>query len=260
MTFTETTSSGKRFGIMLSIALCLLTLTSAWAAEVKVAVAGNFAQPMKDIATEFEKDTGHKLNLSQGATGKFYAQISNGAPFDILLSADDETPAKLIKEGKAVSGSQFTYAIGRLVLWSPDDKLVDQGGAVLKSDKFKFLSIANAKVAPYGRAAVQTMQKLGVLSSIEPRVVQGESITQTHQFVSTGNAQLGFVALSQVWDGSKIKSGSAWIVPESMHEQLKQDIVLLNPGKESPAASALIDYIKSEKSKKIIERYGYRLP
>jgi len=239
-------------GILLSV--------SAQAAEVKVAVAANFAQPMKDIAAEFEKDTGHKLAITQGATGKFYAQITNGAPFEVFLSADDETPAKLVKEGKAVTGTQFTYAIGRLVLWSPDEKLVDQGGAVLKTDRFKYISIANAKVAPYGRAAVQTMQKLGVLSAIEPRVVQGESITQTHQFVTTGNAQLGFVALSQVWENNRIKSGSGWIVPEDMHEQLRQDVVLLNPGKESSAANALVNYLKSDKAKKLIERYGYKLP
>ena len=246
----------KQF-IMLAASLLLATSTNA--AEVKVAVAANFAQPMKDIAAEFEKDTGHKLNLTQGATGKFYAQITNGAPFEVFLSADDETPSKLVKEGKAIAATQFTYAIGRLVLWSPDEKLVDQGGGVLKTDKFKFLSIANARVAPYGRAAVQTMQKLGVLTAIEPRVVQGESISQTYQFVTSGNAQLGFVALSQVWDSGKLKSGSAWIVPEDMHEQLRQDIVLLNPGKESKAATALVDYLKSDKARKVIERYGYKL-
>ncbi|MFM7227673.1 MAG: molybdate ABC transporter substrate-binding protein [Betaproteobacteria bacterium] len=248
-----------RINALITLIGAMLISASIQAAEVKVAVAGNFAQPMKDIAAEFEKDTGHKINLTQGATGKFYAQITNGAPFEVFLSADDETPTKLVKEGKAVAGTQFTYAIGRLVLWSPDEKLVDQGGGVLKTDKFKFLSIANAKVAPYGRAAVQTMQKLGVLTAIEPRVVQGESITQTHQFVTTGNAQLGFVALSQVWDGGKIKSGSAWIVPEDMHEQLKQDFVLLNPGKDSKAALALVEYLKSDKAKKIIDRYGYKL-
>lgn len=247
MTFRWTTILAT---MMLSVAV--------HAAEVKVAVAANFAQPMKDIAAEFEKETGHKVALSQGATGKFYAQISNGAPFEVFLSADDETPTKLVKEGKAVDGSQFTYAIGRLVLWSPDEKLVDQGGGVLKTDKFKHVAIANAKVAPYGRAAVQTMQKLGVLSTIEPRVVQGESIAQTFQFVSTGNAQLGFVALSQVMEQGKMKPGSAWVVPESMHEQLKQDAVLLNPGKASSVASALLAYLKSDKAKKIMEGYGYR--
>ena len=243
----------------LAIIASSLFLFTAHAAEVKVAVAANFAQPMKEIAAEFEKDTGHKLNLTQGATGKFYAQISNGAPFEVFLSADDETPGRLIKEGKAVAGSQFTYAIGRLALWSPDANFVDQGGDVLKTDKFKFIAIANARVAPYGRAAVQTMQKLGVLTKIEPRVVQGESISQTFQFVTSGNAQLGFVALSQVWENGKLKTGSAWVVPEVMHEQLRQDVVLLNPGKDSQAAAALIDYLKSDKARKFIERYGYKL-
>lgn len=240
-------------------AASLLLAASAHAAEVKVAVAANFVQPMKEIAAEFEKDSGHKVTLSQGASGKFYAQISNGAPFHVLLSADDETPTRLVNEGKAVSGTQFTYAIGRLALWSPDATLVDQGGGVLKTDKFRFLSIANAKVAPYGRAAVQTLQKLGVLSAVEPRVVQGESIAQAHQFVSSGNAQLGFVALSQVWENGKLKSGSAWIVPEDMHEQLKQDVVLLNAGKDSKPAMALVEYLRSDKARKIIERYGYQL-
>lgn len=245
-----------KLGVM---AASLLLAAAVHAAEVKVAVAANFAQPMKDIAAEFEKDTGHKVALSQGASGKFYAQITNGAPFEVFLSADDETPAKLVKEGKAVAGTQFTYAIGRLVLWSPDAKLVDQGGGVLKTDNFRFLSIANARVAPYGRAAVQVMQKLGVLTALEPRVVQGESIAQTFQFVSSGNAQLGFIALSQVWENGRLKSGSGWIVPDAMHEQLKQDVVLLNPGKDSKAATELINYLKSDKAKKIIDRYGYQL-
>ncbi len=238
----------------------LLLAASTQAAEVRVAVAANFAQPMKEIAAEFGKETGHRVQLSQGASGKFYAQISNGAPFELFLSADDETPARLRKEGKAVAGTVVTYAIGRLALWSSDPKLVDAGGAVLKGDGFRFLAIASAKVAPYGRAAVQVMQKLGVLTRIEPRVVQGESITQAYQFVSSGNAQLGFVALSQVWEGGKLRSGSAWIVPEEMHDELRQDAVLLNPGKDAPAARALLTYLTSDKAKKIIERYGYRLP
>ena len=224
-----------------------------------MAVAANFAQTLKEISTVFEQDTGHKLAITQGSTGKLYAQISQGAPFEVLLSADDETPEKLITEGKAITGTRFTYAIGRLALWSPRPDLVDEGGQVLKTDKFRFLASANARVAPYGRAAVQVMQKLGVLASIEPRVVQGESITQTFQFVSTGNAQLGFVALSQINENGKIKSGSAWIVPENMHEQLRQDAVLLNPGKDSAAASALLNFLKSEKAKKIIAAHGYQL-
>ena len=238
--------------------LALFVSVATHAAEVKVAVAANFAQTLKEISTVFEQDTGHKLAITQGSTGKLYAQISQGAPFEVLLSADDETPEKLITEGKAITGTRLTYAIGRLALWSPKPDLVDEGGQVLKTDKFRFLAIANARVAPYGRAAVQVMQKLGVLASIEPRVVQGESITQTFQFVSTGNAQLGFVALSQITENGKLKSGSAWIVPENMHEQLRQDAVLLNPGKDSAAASALLNFLKSDKAKKIIASHGYQ--
>lgn len=242
----------------ITLVLLLSMVFSVNATELKVAVAANFAQTLKEISTVFEKDTGHKLAITQGSTGKLYAQISQGAPFEVFLSADDETPEKLITEGKAISGTRFTYAIGRLALWSPRPDLVDEGGQVLKTDKFRFLAIANARVAPYGRAAVQVMQKLGVLASIEPRVVQGESITQTFQFVSTGNAQLGFVALSQISENGKIKSGSAWIVPENLHEQLRQDALLLNPGKDSPAASALLNFLKSDKAKKIIASHGYQ--
>ncbi len=247
------------YRILISVLMTILLASATQAGEVKVAVAANFAQTMKEIAAEFEKETRHKVVLSQGATGKFYAQISNGAPFEVLLSADDETPTKLVSEGKAVAGTQFTYAIGRLVLWSPDASLVDSEAGVLKTDKFRHIAIANAKVAPYGMAAVQTLQKLGLLSKLEPRVVQGESIAQAFQFVSTGNAQLGFIALSQVWENGQLKSGSAWIVPEAMHEALQQDAVLLNPGKESAVATALLNYLKSDKARKIMERYGYRL-
>jgi len=231
---------------------------NAQAAEIKVAVASNFANTLKEIAVEFQRDTGHQLAITPGATGKFYAQISHGAPFDVFLSADDETPRKLAQEGKAIAASQFTYALGRLALWSPSPDLVDKNADILKTDKFKYIAIANAKVAPYGQAAVQTMQKLGVLSKIEPRVVQGESIAQTFQFVSTGNAQLGFVALSQIFENGKIKIGSAWIVPEEMHEQLKQDAVVLQSCKNTSACQALMDYLKSEKIKKMMSSYGYK--
>jgi len=231
---------------------------NAQAAEIKVAVASNFANTLKEIAVEFQRDTGYQLAITPGATGKFYAQISNGAPFDVFLSADDETPRKLAQEGKAIAASQFTYATGRLALWSPSPDLVDKNADILKTDKFKYIAIANSKVAPYGQAAVQTMQKLGVLSKIEPRVVQGESIAQTFQFVSTGNAQLGFVALSQIFENGKIKTGSAWIVPEEMHEQLKQDAVVLQSCKNTSACQALMDYLKSEKIKKMMSSYGYK--
>ena len=240
------------------LAAVLMTAT-AWghAGEVSVAVAANFAGTMKDIAADFTKKTGHKVSWTPGATGRFYAQITNGAPFDILLSADDETPAKLEQEGKTVIGSRFTYAVGRLVLWSPKQNFVDEVGNVLKGENFNYLAIANVKVAPYGRAAVQTMQKLGVLNKLEPKIVQGENIAQTHQFVATGNAQLGFVALSQVQENGKIKSGSAWIVPENLHDQLRQDAVLLNSGKNNPVAEEFLKYLKTDTVKKIIAGYGY---
>lgn len=235
-----------------------LLVTHVHAAEVKVAVAANFAKTLEEITVQFEKDTGHKVLATPGATGKFYAQIVNGAPFEVFISADDETPRKLAKEAKAIAETQFTYAIGTLALWSPDTNLVDQGGGVLKTDKFKFIAIANAKVAPYGQAAVQTMLKLGLLTKLEPRVVQGENIAQTYQFVTSGNAQLGFVALSQITENGKVKSGSAWIVPQEFHDQIKQDAILLNNGKDSIAAKALLDYLKSDKAKKIIASYGYK--
>ena len=238
--------------------LCLMLPLSVWAAEVRVAVAANFAGPMKDIAAVFESQTGHKPVLTPGASGKFYAQITNGAPFDVFLSADDETPQKLEKVGKAVQGSRFTYAIGRLILWSPKDNWVTDGVDLLKKEDFRFLAIANPRVAPYGIAAVQTMQKIGVLSQLEPKVVQGENISQTHQFVTSGNADLGFVALSQVWQNGKLKSGSGWLVPETYHDALRQDAVLLEAGKQSEAAKALLNFLKSDKAREIMTAYGYK--
>lgn len=238
--------------------LCLAVSTWAWAAEVKVAVAANFAAPMKEIAAVFESQSGHKVLLTPGASGKFYAQITNGAPFDVFLSADDETPARLEKVGKVVPGSRFTYAIGRLILWSAKEQGVTDGIDTLKAGHFRFLSIANPRVAPYGMAAVQTLQKIGLLTTLEPKIVQGENIAQTHQFVTTGNADLGFVALSQVWQNGKLKSGSGWVVPETYHEQLRQDAVLLETGKHSEAAKALMHFLRSDKAKQVMEAYGYQ--
>ena len=229
----------------------------AHAGTVSVAVAANFTAPMQKIAAAFEADTGHKAELSFGATGKFDAQITHGAPFQVLLSADDTTPARLEREGKAVAHSRFTYAIGTLVLWSAQPGTVDAKGDVLKSGDFKHLAIANPKLAPYGAAALQVMEKLGVATALQPRLVQGENIAQTFQFVSTGNAQLGFLALSQVMADGKIRSGSAWQVPASLHEPIRQDAVLLMPGKDSAAASALLTYLRGSKARAIIQSYGY---
>jgi molybdate transport system substrate-binding protein len=226
---------------------------------VQVAVAANFTAPMKEIAAQFEQATGHKVQASFGATGKFYAQIKNGAPFDILLAADDETPAKLEKEGAAVAASHFTYAIGKLVLWSAQPGLVDDKGEVLAKGAFEHLSIANPKLAPYGAAAVETLQKLKLYAVLEPKIVQGDSIGQAHQFVVSGAAPLGFVAMSQVVEGGKLKSGSMWVVPSTMYSQIRQDAVVLAKGKDKPAVDAFLKYLKGDKAKAVIRAYGYDL-
>ena len=242
------------------LALALLAATGARADDIAVAVAANFTGPMQVIAPIFERDTGHKLNLAFGATGKFYAQISNGAPFEILVAADDETPARLVKEGLGVAGSAYTYAIGKLVLWSADPKLIDGKGEILKKGGFKHLALANPKTAPYGAAALQTMAKLGVGDTLKPLFVQGENIAQTQQFVVTGAAELGFVAYSQVIKNGQIGSGSGWLVPGNFHDPIRQDVVLLAKGKDKPAAVALMNYLKGDKAKAVIKSFGYDLP
>jgi molybdate transport system substrate-binding protein len=231
----------------------------AHAGEVTVAVAANFTAPMQHIAQAFEQDTGHKALLAFGSTGKFYAQIKNGAPFAVLLAADDETPARLEKEGLTVVGTRFTYATGRLALWSKNASLVDDKGEVLRSHRFQKLAMADPKLAPYGAAAMEVISKMGVQASVASKLVQGESIGQTYQFVSTENAQLGFVALSQISLEGRITQGSAWVVPQALHTPLKQDSVLLNPGKDNPAAHALLKYLQADKAKTIIRHYGYAL-
>lgn len=239
-------------------ALCIaLSSAPAQAEDVQVAVAANFTAPMKLIAADFEKDTGHKAVLTFGATGKFYAQITNGAPFEVFLAADDETPAKLEKEGAAVNGTRFTYATGKLVLWSAQPGVVDAQGEVLKKGDFKKIAIAAPKLAPYGAAAVETINKLGLQAALEPKLVQGESIGQAFSFVSTGNAELGFIALSQVYEGGKIKSGSAWIVPANLHSPIRQDAVLLAKAKDSKAAAQLMAYLKTDKARAVIRSFGY---
>ncbi|MCD2516042.1 molybdate ABC transporter substrate-binding protein [Massilia sp. G4R7] len=227
-----------------------------WAGEVQVAVAANFTAPMEKLAPMFAADTGHKAVLSFGSTGKFYAQIRNGAPFEVLLAADDETPAKLGREGQGAG--RFTYAVGKLALWSRQAG-VDAQGEVLKGGRFEKLAVADPKLAPYGAAAVETITKLGLLETLRPKFVQGENIGQAYQFAATGNAQLGFVALSQVWADGKLKQGSAWIVPASMHAPIRQDAILLDKGKDSEAAAALMKYLRSDKAKALIRSFGYEI-
>lgn len=241
------------------LALCLvgLLMSAVQAAEVHVAVAANFTAPMKRIAEEFEKDTGHKMVLSYGATGKFYAQIINGAPFDVFLSADDETPAKLEKEGFAVRGSRMTYATGRLVLWSAKPGLIDDKASVLMRNDFNRLAIASPKLAPYGAAAVQTMNKIGLFPLLQAKLVMGESIGQTFSMISSGNAELGFVAMSQVFEFDRLKSGSAWVVPANLHSPLRQDAVLLARARNNPAALQFLTFLKSGQARIIMTLFGY---
>jgi len=219
-------------------ALTLAALAfSAHADELQVAVAANFSAAAQKIAAQFEHDTGNTVKLSFGATGKFYAQITAGAPFDVLLAADQATPARLVAEGKAIPATLHTYAIGKLVLWSADPALVDAKGEILKSDKWKHLSVADAKLAPYGQAAKETLAQ---------------------QFVQTGNAELGFVALGQVQppDGSRVP-GSMWLVPDNLYTPIKQDAVVISASKVRAAATAFVDYLASDKARVVIKAYGY---
>ena len=239
------------------LAVLVASATGARAAEVQVAVAANFTAPMRKIAAAFEADTGHTAVLSFGSTGKFYAQIKNGAPFQLLLAADDETPARLEKEGQTLPGSRFTYAIGRLVLWSAQPGLVDDKGEVLRAPSQARIALADPKIAPYGAAAVETLTSLGLLQSLQSRFVQGENIAQTYQFAATGNAPLAFIALSQVMVDGRIGKGSAWVVPANLHAPIRQDAVVLAAGKDNPAAAALSAYLRGEKARAIIRSYDY---
>lgn len=238
-------------------AAALLSAGMALADVAQVAVASNFAEPIKALAMTLEKTTGHQIQVTLGATGKFYAQIKNGAPFDVLLAANTETPTALESDGFAVPGSRFTYATGRLVLWSANAALVDPQGEVLRQGQFRKLAYASPKVAPYGAAAVQVMENLGLMSTLTPKLVQGESIGQTFSFVYTGNAELGFVALSQVLEDGQLKSGSMWDIPQVLYQPIKQDAVLLQRGTHNPAAQALMSLLKTQSSKDLIRRYGY---
>lgn len=245
---------------LLSLLASALVCCAAWANEAQIAVAANFASPAKKLAEEFRQRSGHRLALSSGATGKFYAQIRSGAPFDALLSADDETPLRLEKEKLAVTGSRFTYAIGRLALWSPKTGFVDAEAAVLRTNTFSRLAIANPKLAPYGAAAKSTLERLGLWPTLQAKLVQGENIAQAYQFVSSGNVDLGFVALSQLREGREPATGSYWLVPERFHAPLRQDAMLLARGADNAAARAFLEYLRSAPARELIREYGYELP
>jgi molybdate transport system substrate-binding protein len=234
-----------------------LGVSAAQADEVTVAVAANFAGPLAKIAEGFTAASGHTLKISSGSTGKFYTQIVAGAPFEVLIAADDETPKKLIAEGQAVAGSNFTYAIGKLVLWSAQPGYVDDQGAVLASGKFAHLAVANPKLAPYGFAGLEVIKARGLTEAITPKLVTAESIAQAYQFIASGNAELGFVALSQVVVPGKPVTGSYWLVPSNLYGEIRQDAVLLKPGEKHAAAAALLAYLKSAPAKAVIQAYGY---
>ena len=241
----------QRFGLCL-LGLVTIVSTAARADEVNVAVAANFTAAMKEIATTFEQSTGHKAVLSSGSTGKLYTQIVNGAPFAVFLAADRERPQRLEREGLA--SGRFTYATGKLVLWSTKPGYVDESGTILRDGEFTRLAIANPQTAPYGAAAMEVLGNLGESDDLAPRLIHGDSIAQTHQFVATGNAELGFVALAQVVLNPE---GSRWLVPQNLYTPIRQDAVLLNSAAGQPAARALMEYLEGPGARAIIQRYGY---
>ncbi len=249
---------GERRDFMRIASTWIIAGMLAWplpaiAAETNVAVAANFTDAANEIAALFAEQTEHEAVLSFGATGQFYTQITQGAPFEVFLAADAERPALAIEEGYGVAGSSFTYAIGTVALWSADPELVN-GEETLKSGSFDKIAIANPETAPYGAAAVEVMEQVGVLEDLRDRIVQGNNIAQTYQFVETGNAELGFVALSQIVGSD---AGSRWIVPAELYTPIRQDVVLLTQGEGNEAAAAFIKFLRSPDALAVIEKYGY---
>lgn len=238
--------------------LLLCVLEAARAESVNVAVSSNFASALEVISRSFEEATGHRVISTSGATGKFYAQIKSGAPFEVFLSADAATPQRLEEEGWVVTGSRFTYAIGRLVLWSSKSHVIDREGKVLAKGDFEHLSMANPKTSPYGLAAMEVMENRGLVGRLSPKLVQGENIAQAHQFIVSGNAQLGFVALSQVYRDGQLTSGSAWFIPDGEYKPIRQDVALLKNGAGNPVAKAFLAYIKSPAALDVMSSFGYR--
>jgi molybdate transport system substrate-binding protein len=245
--------------IAIILGLALVSHPAA-AAEVQVAVASNFEHPMRRIAAEFAKDTGHTAVIATGATGALFAQIENGAPFEVLLAADSKTPQRLESDGWVVPGSRFVYAIGVLVLWSARAGFVDGAGAVLRRGDFRHLAIANPKLAPYGAAATEALGALGLLDALRPKLAEGETIAQTQQFIASGSAELGFIALSQVAAADAPAAGSYWVVPAHLYTPLDQEAALLKRGASNPAAKALCDYLSRPKVRDSIRASGYGLP
>jgi molybdate transport system substrate-binding protein len=233
-----------------------LCFAPAGCAEIYVAVASNFLEPAKAVTERFEAETGHKVVLVPGSSGKHYAQIINGAPYEVFLSADTVRPALLEKKGIGIPGSRFTYAVGKLVLWSADPDLIDENGDVLRQMDFRFLSVANPKLAPYGKAAQAVLQAFGLWQMLQERIVTGENISQAYHFVKSGNADLGFIAFSQI-KTSGIREGSFWLVPGSLYPAIEQQAVLLG---ENKTARQFIDFLKKPSARQLISNYGYDIP
>lgn len=248
----------KLFKRMLLMTL-LLTATVVQAGEVKVAVASNFYKPMLQLAKEFEQATGNSVVLSAGSTGSLYAQIKNGAPFEVFLAADQQRPQALESDKLAIDGSRFTYAQGRLAFWSTKFDFKTKQDFIDAISQVDHIAIANPKNAPYGAATIDSMKKLGVYGKAQPKIVEGHNIGQTYQYVSSKTVACGFVALSQVYQNGKITAGSAWLVPSSLHRVLKQDVVLLNQGESNAVAQSLLEFLQSESAKQTIRSFGYEI-
>ena len=246
------------FKRMMMITLLLAT-SLVQAGEVKVAVASNFYKPMLQLAKEFEQATGNKVALSAGSTGTLYAQIKNGAPFEVFLAADQRRPEALESEKLAINGSRFTYAQGQLAFWSKKSGYKTQQDFIDALSVVEHIAIANPKNAPYGAATIDTMKKLGVYKKVQPKIVEGHNIGQTYQYVSSEIVACGFVALSQVYQNGKITEGSAWLVPTTLHRVLKQDAVLLKLGESNKVAQSLLAFLQSEPAKQTIRSFGYKI-
>ncbi|NDA47486.1 MAG: molybdate ABC transporter substrate-binding protein [Alphaproteobacteria bacterium] len=245
----------RLFALIACFAALIQAPSPARAATTTVAVAANFTDAAKELAALFKTKTGHEAILSFGSSGLFYTQIKQGAPFHVLLSADAERPRNLVNEGFAVADSLFTYAIGRLVLWSKDPHAI-KGIETLKANAFSKISIADPNAAPYGLAAIETLKALQIYDSVKPKIVTGTSIAQAFQFIQTGNAEIGFVALAQLNSSS---GGSRWNVPQDLYTEIRQDAVLLNNGAQNDAAKAFMAFLDSVEARQMIERFGYVL-
>ena len=249
-----------RGNIAAALILYGLICSSAFAGEIRVAVSSNFAVTMERLTPLFQKESGHTLKISSGASGKLYAQIKGGAQFDVFLSADEETPKRLLQEGLAVGGSRFVYATGRLVLWSAQPDLVDDKGAVLNKGNFNMLAIANPSYSPYGVAAKETLTKLTMWNSIQRKLDRSDDVIQTYQLAATERDDLAFIALSQVMREGNVTTGSWWLVPAEMHNPIRQSAVLLSGAKDQVAAKAFLAFLKSEKARVVMRGFGYDMP